>query len=403
MQAMKGFAGALRSRSRLLVGCLALALAIGGTLAQGASAERPHKEKENKKYSSYIALGDSLAFGYSEQLYNENEPGGDEASKFHAGYANYYFKRIDKAIVIEGKNHGKPVNFEDLGCPGETTASLIGNKLAGTILEGFPHPATTEAPCAYQEAWGALHEPGLGGPLHEPYYEESQLEDAMKRIFKDAEAEKPVKTISLDIGANDELHLVDECEHSEESTLSCLKKRVPALIGTITTNIADMVYLIRHGEEFEPGGWLDYTGRIILVATYDPYGVVFKEGEEEYPTGCAEKHETCAPQGREELPESNVLAGALTSFEASTFKEEIKEGGFCIANMQEAFNPSYNPADPGESTAPERKHEAHLLKSWTNMANRNVSNGKADGPDIHPTMKGYHTIARLMAKDCPEA
>lgn len=411
MQAMKGVAGALRSRGRVVGACFALALAAGGTLAQSADAH----EKVNKKTESYIALGDSLAFGYSQEQYNLHEAQGDPVGKwFEDGYVNYLWKKIDKPVYDEGTRLPRPMNLENLGCPGETSSSLIGNGLVGAILESFPHPATTEAPCAYEEAWGELHTPGDGGPIELPYYGQSQLEDALKRVH--ADEQHPVKMITLDIGASDELRLFHECEVSGEP--SCLSERAPAVIATITTNVTDAIYLLRHAHEFEEG-WADYTGPIILVAPYDPYGVVFKAGEDEYPPNCTAREVACAVQGSEEVPGSNAIAGALTQSEDTALAGEIeansanRETGLCLANMQSVFNPAYNPAEPGVSTAGARAREAKDLKTWTNMANKTgVLEGtlestyrgnpgeKADGPDANPTIKGYRLMAARIWKDC---
>src|SRR5271165_4405024 len=80
MSATHGSARRLRSRSRLL-GCALVALiALSAVMASSAGATPPIKE-------TYMALGDSLAFGYSQQLFNEHIGTGEPASAFEHGYA----------------------------------------------------------------------------------------------------------------------------------------------------------------------------------------------------------------------------------------------------------------------------------------------------------------------------
>src|ERR1035441_9132431 len=69
MQAMNGYGASGTGRSARRVGCLiALVVLSAMTVPSIASA------KETQKVS-YIGLGDSLAFGYSQQLFNEYEIG----------------------------------------------------------------------------------------------------------------------------------------------------------------------------------------------------------------------------------------------------------------------------------------------------------------------------------------
>jgi lysophospholipase L1-like esterase len=156
-----------------------------------AAAKKPKKVKE-----TYLALGDSLAFGYSQQLFNENEKTGESPTAFEHGYANDYFN------LVNGKKEAQLVND---GCPGETSASLIGN---GPLLKAIQavNPAVTgEAPCAYHYTDGL--------PLHNEYGAgESQLESAVTSVVTEAAKGTPVKAITLDIGANDQLHLIAKIE-----------------------------------------------------------------------------------------------------------------------------------------------------------------------------------------------
>jgi lysophospholipase L1-like esterase len=167
----------------------------------------------------YLGLGDSLAFGYSSQLYHEGEAAGfEDPERFEHGYVNDLFKTL-KAKAVKAGNNLKLVND---GCPGETSASLIGpnTELRATLnaalksaqeAHGLP-PITGESACAYQSAWNAFKTVGIGGPLHHPYAG-SQLEDAIATIANAQNVEhKPVTTVTLNIGANDQLHAVAKLE-----------------------------------------------------------------------------------------------------------------------------------------------------------------------------------------------
>ena len=164
MQAKNGPVGAGRRRGRL-IGCVVALVALSAmvmpTLASAAKKAPPPT-------STYLALGDSLAFGYSQQLYNEGQSKGDPAQGFENGYANDYLMKL--------KN--KEEQLTNDGCPGETTESLIGNnpELLGGLNAGLKAqfeaeggkpeeyvPVTGESPCAYGYAWAAFKTNGTGG------------------------------------------------------------------------------------------------------------------------------------------------------------------------------------------------------------------------------------------------
>ena len=185
MSAKNGSAVSFRRRSRLIGCAAAVVFAFAALFAASAGAEAPPPTQ------SYLALGDSLAFGYSQQLFNENEKFGEPPSAFEHGYVNDYYQHLRPRT-----NH---VALQNNGCPGETTDSMIGN---GALAAAFGIPG--ESPCAYHK---------LGLPLHHEYGgTKSQLESAIETIAVDAGTGKPVTTTTLNIGANDELKAVHACE-----------------------------------------------------------------------------------------------------------------------------------------------------------------------------------------------
>jgi lysophospholipase L1-like esterase len=363
--------GSTRSARRIVGVCLAMAFALSAVFASAASAATPTQ--------TYLAIGDSLAFGYSAQLYHENEPAGDPATAFENGYVDDYYNHL--------KMH-KDIVKVNLGCPGETSKSLIGNGSLGAALEAN-FGATTEAPCAYQEAWNAYHAEGLGGPLHVPYVGKSQAEAALEQVAIAALSGRPVTHITLNIGANDELATIHACEKEvehefitegkskygstpEEAGTNCIKAHVESLIKTIVTNTSAVGYALRNGAEF---GGVNYTGPITFVASYDPYGAVFTAGKQLLAGS---------------LPLAAYINGVEEKEFATKFDPEKGETGFeaCTANPLPRFNP-------------DNRHEPTDLQKWTNMANTSESNGKKNGPDIHPTPAGYAQMAKIIKKSCP--
>ncbi|HTR89907.1 MAG TPA: hypothetical protein VMG62_07330, partial [Solirubrobacteraceae bacterium] len=187
----------------------------------------------------------------------------------------------------------------------------------------------------------------------------------------------PVTMLTLNIGANDELAVVNGCkaEVTEEFTnegkskygetpstavKGCLEAHVNGLFAQILSNITGALTAIRNGEAF---GGVNYTGKIVVQGGYDPYGNVLGTGEL--------------------LESSNGLAALLNEHESAT----VAAFGACYANPQHRFDP-------------QNKREPERLQAFTNMANITEYEGKANGPDIHPTPLGYHELAKIMKADC---
>jgi hypothetical protein len=204
MQAMNGSGARSMRRAGRLLGCVAALVALSAMFVPSIASAKPPKIKQ-----SYLALGDSLAFGYSQQLFNENEHLGESPTAFEHGYASDYYKEIDTSGRVQ---------FTNDGCPGETTESLIGDNptllsTINTALAGKTAAAVTgEAPCAYNTVEHLA--------LHHEYGGKSQLESAIETVGLDAEAHKPVKAITLDIGANDELHEIARDEREVSASIT---------------------------------------------------------------------------------------------------------------------------------------------------------------------------------------
>src|ERR1700760_2547084 len=215
-----------RVRTRLLVCVAALAALAMLAIAPAAGA----------KTTTYLALGDSLAYGYHQaQFQNElKEHGFVNPANFNDGYVD------DFGAVLKLAHPGLQIIND--ACPGETTETFIHGSGVGPAF------------CA-------------GGPTGSPFpkaflhhaYPGTQLEDAL------AIAKEPgVGTITLDIGANDILQFLGStCGFP--ATFTCTEEQVAAEIGHVVTNIGSILGQLRAA---------DPKAKIVFVSQYNPYPTV---------------------------------------------------------------------------------------------------------------------------------
>jgi lysophospholipase L1-like esterase len=247
---------------------------------------------------SYLALGDSLAFGYSEARFKELEPEENPAD-YDTGYVNDFgsvLKLFDPGLQI--------VND---GCPGETTESFI------------------KGPCEYQLAY-PLHHPYSGGPAS------SQLSDALAYLGAHPGTVSP---ITLDIGANDVLGLI---EGTCKLEAACIEQGAPAEFEHIGANLGLILGELRAAAPH---------AQIIVLGLYNPFG--------------------------EKIAGGDALTAALNEVEAGV----AADFGARFADPLALFNP------PGALEAP-------TICLLTNMCTPLV--------DIHPTTLGYAVLAGLILK-----
>jgi lysophospholipase L1-like esterase len=188
--------------------------------------------------STYLALGDSLAYGYHQAQFQEElkTKGFVEASNFNDGYVD------DFGATLKLLNPKLKVVND--GCPGETTETMIKGSGVGSAF------------CA-------------GGPTGSPFpkaflhhsYPGTQLEDAL------AIAKEPgVGTITLDIGANDILQFLGHtCGFP--ATFTCTPEQIEAEIGHVTANVGSILGQLRAAAP---------SAKIIFVSQYNPYPTVLK-------------------------------------------------------------------------------------------------------------------------------
>ncbi len=361
MSAMNGSASR-RARRGLLGCCMALALVLAAVVFAPAAANAAGAAPET---TTYLALGDSISFGYTEERFKLHES--DESpSFFEEGVANDFLKDLHKSSEI-----GKGITLVNDACPGETSNGLIGEdpELGGEAstetyeeVEGKPAERFPEGgyqglgdwhPCAY-----TFHD---HLPLHNGGYvaggkEVSQLEEALSTIKG---THSPVKAITLNIGSNDELAAIAQCKNEvaiefgttskskygsdpSTATIVCIKETDEKVtVPHILKNIGDILGVIDNA---------GYTGPIVLIGFYNPDTFV--------------------------LPGSDALQeGTNAAVEAEVVS---KFPNVTYANPFPVFNKG-----AGVKASTEEKS----ICKYTEMCN---------DEDIHPTIAGYKALAKLV-------
>ena len=218
-----------RTRSssfRWLAGA-ALIAALGLVAVESADA-RPSQGAEtaaqfaNPPKKFYLALGDSLAFGFQRGKFEaEVGTGTYDPATFNTGYADVFAQRLRQL---------RPgVEVVNLSCPGETSSSFI------------------DGGCAFHAAL----------PLHNDYpASQSQLAAALE--FLDAHPGQ-VNPITVNIGGND---LDDLFFHVCDEDVACTQAHLPAMLAQLAGNL-DQVLTALH--EASP------RSEIVVLTQYNPY------------------------------------------------------------------------------------------------------------------------------------
>ena len=197
----------LRRKFRLGYRSLGLALIPAliafGALALGAGRRR--QEGASDQHLSGARRLDQLRL--LEQVFDENEPN-DAPAYFEEGFTDAFAEDLGRRREV-----GRNLVLVNDACPGETSNGLIGENpalggKASTEPAGHnPQGLGDYHPCAYNNVDGLpLHNSlSVGGQSI------SQLEDALS-ILKEGHPAHPVQAITLNIGSNDELAAIKQCE-----------------------------------------------------------------------------------------------------------------------------------------------------------------------------------------------
>lgn len=221
-----------RIRTRLLASCVVAVAALGAlVLAPAAGA--------NSGGGTYLALGDSLAYGYHQAQFASElkEKGFVEPATFNDGYVD------DFGAALKFLN--PKLQIINDGCPGETTDTMI--KGSGIYGPNYCAGGPTGSP--FPKVF-----------LHHPYAG-TQLADAL------AVAANPnVSTITLDIGANDVLQFIGHtCGFP--ATFTCTPGQIEAEFGHIASNVG---FILANLRAVAP------KAKIVFVSQYNPYPTVLK-------------------------------------------------------------------------------------------------------------------------------
>ena len=182
-----------------------LAVVAGALLAPAAQAATGSAKVVPPKHH-YLALGDSLAFGFQQAKFNSLFPNEDPAA-FDTGYVD------DFAASLRGIRH--KIDTTNYGCPGEWTDSFLG-----------------AAPCPYTF------------PLHDQFTG-SQMDAADAFLRSHRHQTSPV---TIDIGGNDVLHLVTACTANPApypDVLTCVAAQTPATAQHIAQNLGTILAHLR--------------------------------------------------------------------------------------------------------------------------------------------------------------
>ena len=201
--------GWLPSTRRIIVSfslaCLLLLAGVPEALAASSANSRASSLVGPKQY--YLALGDSLAFGYQPDF------------DFFHGYVDDFFSNL--------QSHGVK-SVANMGCPGETSKTFING--------GCPYPYLRKYP-----------------------YSGAQLSAAVTYLKTFSGKVSPV---TLDIGANDLLHDFDR------STCQVNDQQFQTDLQTLDTNLTQTI-LPQLRAALTVNGQV--TGDIVMMNYYDPY------------------------------------------------------------------------------------------------------------------------------------
>jgi lysophospholipase L1-like esterase len=369
MSAMNGSTVALRLSRRAAGCCVALAFALSAFVLAPVSAHAAAPPT-----TTYLALGDSISFGYSEERFNLHFPT-ESPSYFEEGFTNDFVKDLAKNSEV-----GKSIRLVNDACPGETSEGLIGEnpevggEASTETLEEVEGKPAERFPAGGYQGIGDYHpckytfENHL--PLHNGGYlnggkEVSQLEEAISSIESKT---SPVQAITLNIGSNDLLAGVTQCEdehitEGEAVILKCIFERGEKIVAPkIVSDLADTIGVIDH---------VGYKGPIVLLGFYNPNAFV--------------------------LPKSDLAVEALNKAIETELLPGLAEEGITNVAYANPFS-VFNAGAPTTSSEGNGKAELKAICKFTEMCNPNDPGGKSDDGDIHPSPTGYKELGKLVNK-----
>jgi lysophospholipase L1-like esterase len=219
----------MRSPRRAFLAVLLGSLCALALLGSAAAAAKPVLRPPVVKGSGYLALGDSVTFGYEEPTVVP-PPDYSNAKSFIA-----YPEMIGKELRLKVAN---------AACPGETSSSFINTSAQSNGCENSPGGGS-----GYRSQF----------PLHVKY-DGSQLAYAVSYLKKNPN----VRLVSLMIGAND----IFLCQETTPDACTSPSEQ-QATFSTISKNVTKILSAIRNKAGYEGqialGGYysLNYTSTLI--------------------------------------------------------------------------------------------------------------------------------------------
>jgi lysophospholipase L1-like esterase len=218
----------LRARGRLACVLGIMAAALVAVPSAPADSVKPPKLTAPKHV--YVAMGDSLAFGFQQAKLNGALASGTySASLFTSGYVDDFFAAFAPQAPADAA-------IENLGCPGETTDTLIGATNATTGCTRFPFA------------------------LHVDHPGRTQLQAALDIID---EEQGRVSPVTLSIGANDVLAMVRTCSSPTTGAvdLACVQGNAATTYAHVQANVSAILDQLRDASP---------STEIIVVGIYNP-------------------------------------------------------------------------------------------------------------------------------------
>ncbi|HWG26417.1 SGNH/GDSL hydrolase family protein [Actinospica sp.] len=126
-------------RSTLIAGAVAACCIASGTAADAATVQSPsHRGQPGGEYDYYLALGDSLAWGY------QPDAAGNGVKSGH-GYAD--------DLAAQLREHGnRNLHYVNLSCPGETTGTMLDGGCPDLADSGQSYTVQEDAAVAFLTA-----------------------------------------------------------------------------------------------------------------------------------------------------------------------------------------------------------------------------------------------------------
>jgi|SRR5271166_870218 len=399
MQATNGFAVSFRSRGRLIGCCMALALALSALVFAPAAANAGEPATH-----TYLALGDSISFGYTQERFNNHYPT-ESPSYFEEGFTNDFAKDLGHSTEV-----GKGVRLVNDACPGETSTGLIGENTPYGKESTESYAEIEELPFSkggsnIEKVYGGYQ--GTGDyhpckytyrshlPLHNGGYvsggkEVSQLEEALGTIASG----KPISAITVNIGSNDELAAITKCKdnvafelitkgyaeqpsgsgkhwseaEAEIAVLECIKGGGPATIAHVAGDLGIIVTALENA---------GYKGPIIVVGFYNPDSEVLATSD-------------LIQEAVNYTVEHEVVDAFNAGYHNVTFANPFPVFNNGAGVPEEGFTKE------GGTNGP--KEQKSICK-FTEMCNPAVQTGEAPvgkNGDIHPTLAGYKALGKLV-------